>query len=74
MIPVYKEKDDIKSYGNCRSFKLLDHGMKVIERIFEKQLMRIGMKTNEMQMEFMPLENGSVAQSVRVPNSSRKID
>ena len=31
LIPVYKGKGDVRSCGNYRSIKLLEHGMKVIK-------------------------------------------
>ena len=34
LIPIFKGKGDVRSRGNYRSIKLLEHGMKVIERIF----------------------------------------
>ena len=36
LLPIYHGKEDARSCGNYRSIKLLEHGMKVIERIFEK--------------------------------------
>ena len=38
--------------------KLLEHGMKVVERVLEKRLCRI-MTVNEMQFGFMP-ERGTI--------------
>ena len=34
LIPVFKGKRDVRSCGNYRSIKLLEHGMKVSKRIF----------------------------------------
>jgi hypothetical protein len=53
LIPLYKGKGDAKSCGSYRSVKLLEHGMKVIERIFEKRLRKV-VRIDEMQMGFMP--------------------
>jgi len=53
LIPFYKGKADVRSCGNYRSIKLLDHGLKVIERVFEKHL-HLFVKLNEMQMRYMP--------------------
>jgi len=53
LIPVYKGKGDVRSCGNYRSIKLLEHGMKVIERVFVKRL-RTVIDIDEMQMGFMP--------------------
>ena len=42
LIPIFKEKGDVRSYGNYKIIKLLEHaGMKVIERIFEKRLQKV---------------------------------
>lgn len=53
LIPLYKGKGDARTCGNYRSIKLLEHGMKVIERIFEERL-RKTIVLDEMQMGFMP--------------------
>ena len=47
--------------GNCscyRAVELLEHGMKVVERVFEKMLRRI-VSVDEMQFCFMP-ERGTI--------------
>ena len=49
LIPILKGKGDVRSCGNYRSIKLLEHGMKVIERRLRKVV-----KLDEMQMGFMP--------------------
>ena len=56
--PLYKGKADVRSYGNHRSVKLLEHDMKVIERIFAKQL-KNKINLDELQTGFM-LGRGSV--------------
>ena len=53
LIPLFQGKGDVRSCGNYKSIQLLQHGMKVIERICEKRLRKI-VKLNEMQMDFMP--------------------
>ena len=53
LIPMFKGKGDVRSCGNYRSIKLLEYGMKVIERIFERRLRKV-VKLDEMQMGFMP--------------------
>ena len=52
MEPIYKRKEDVKSCGNHKSGKLLEHGMKVMKRIFEKRLRKV-VELDEMQMGFM---------------------
>ena len=41
LISIFKGKGDVRSSGNYRSIKLLEHGMKVIERSFEKRLEKL---------------------------------
>ena len=53
LIPIYKGKGDVKQWGSHRSTKLLEHGMKVVEIMFEKRLKRV-VNINEIQMGFMP--------------------
>ena len=53
LIPIFKGKGDVRSCGNYKSIKLLEQGMKVIERIFERRLRKV-VKLDEMQMGFMP--------------------
>jgi len=38
LIPVYKGKGNVRSCVNYRSIKLLEHGMKVIERVFGEKI------------------------------------
>ena len=53
MIPIFKGKGDVRSCGNNSSIKLLEHGIKVIEKIFERSLWKV-VKLDEIQMGFMP--------------------
>ena len=50
---ISKGKRDVRLCENYRSIKLLEHGMKVIERIFERRLWKV-VKLDEMQIGFMP--------------------
>ena len=38
LVPLYKGKDDARECGSYRGVKLLEHGMKVLERILDKRL------------------------------------
>ena len=38
ILSLHKEKEDAKCCSRYRTVKLLEQGMKVVERIFEKQL------------------------------------
>lgn len=53
IINIYKGKGDALERGNYRGLKLLDHGMKVVERVLER-LIREKVSINEMQFGFMP--------------------
>ena len=53
LIPTCKGKGDVKQCGSYRSMKLLEHGIKVVERMLKKRL-RTAVNIDEMQMGFMP--------------------
>ena len=53
LVPLYKGKGDVRDCGSYRGVKLLEHGMKVVERVFERRL-RNNVTVNEMQCGFMP--------------------
>lgn len=53
LIPLYKGKGDAKDCSNYRSVKLLEHSMKIIERIFVERIRR-RVEINEIQLGFMP--------------------
>ena len=36
VVPILKGKGDIGNCHRCRAVKLLEHGMKVVERAFKK--------------------------------------
>ena len=47
VVPIFKRKSDTTNCSCHRTAKLLEHGMKVAERVLEKKLHRI-MTTDEM--------------------------
>ena len=51
--PIFKEKGDVMSCGSYRGVKLLEHAMKIVERVLERQI-RTLVILNEMQFKFMP--------------------
>ena len=53
MLPIYKGKGSVLECGNYRGIKLLEHGLKIYERILDKRLRRV-VKIDEMQFGFMP--------------------
>jgi len=53
LVPLYKGKGDVRDCGAYRGVKLLEHGMKVLERVFERRL-RAVVDIDDMQCGFMP--------------------
>jgi len=53
MVTVYKGKGDAMDCGSYRGIKLLDHAMKVFERVIEKRVRR-NVNLDEMQFGFRP--------------------
>jgi hypothetical protein len=53
LVPLYKGKGDARDCGAYRGVKLLEHGMKIMERLFERRL-RAVVEVNDMQCGFMP--------------------
>ena len=51
--PILKEKGDIRNCRCNRDVKLIEHGMKVVERVLERKHHRI-VTVNEMKFSFMP--------------------
>jgi len=52
VLPIYKGKGDPIECGSCRGIKLLEHAMKVVERIFEHRIWQ-QIDTNDMQFGFI---------------------
>ena len=53
IINCFKGKGDAVGHGNFRGLKLLDHLMKVFERVVEKYI-REAVNIDDMQFGFMP--------------------
>ena len=53
LVPLYKGKGDPLECGSYRAIKLLEQGMKVMERVLEKRV-RSQVKIDDMQFGFMP--------------------
>jgi len=53
LLPVFTGKGDPMECGSYRSTKLLEHAMKVIERVFERRS-RQKVKIDAMQFRLMP--------------------
>ena len=52
VLPIYKGKGDPMECGSYRGIKLLEHAMKVVERIFEHRI-RQQIVIDDMQFGFM---------------------
>ena len=53
LVPLYKDKGDIKECGNYRGIKLMSHTMKLWERVIEARV-RKEVTIAEQQFGFMP--------------------
>ena len=53
IVPIFKGKGDVMSCGSYRGVKLLEHAMKIVERVLERRI-RTLVNLNEMQFGFMP--------------------
>ena len=48
LVPIYKGKGDVLECGSSQGIKLLEHGMKVAERVLERRL-RQAVEIDKMQ-------------------------
>ena len=53
IVPIFKGKGDVMSCGLYRGVKLLEHAMKIVEKVLERRI-RTLINLNEMQFGFMP--------------------
>jgi len=53
VVPIFKGKEDVINCGAYRGVKLLEHGIKIVERVLERRI-RALIKLDDMQFEFMP--------------------
>ena len=53
MVLIFKEKGDVMSCGSYRGVKLLEHGMKIIEKVLERRI-RALVNFDKAQLGFMP--------------------
>ena len=53
IVPIYTQKGDPLECENFRGFKLLEHGMKIFEKILERRLGKL-ITVNNMQFGFRP--------------------
>ena len=51
VVPLYNSKGNLLECGNYCTIKLLEHGMKVVERVFEKRLRKmVEIEKNSMDL------------------------
>ena len=53
VVPIFKGKGDAMNCGAYRGVKLLEHAMKIVEKVLERRMRRM-VKVDEMQFGFMP--------------------
>ena len=53
LVPIYKGKGDPLECGSYRAIKLLEHGMKILEKVLEARIRQI-VELDEMQFGFTP--------------------
>ena len=53
IVPIFKGKGDAISCGSYRGVKMLEHAMKIVERVPERRIQTL-VNLNEMQFGFMP--------------------
>ena len=53
IVPIVKEKSDVMSCGSYRGVKLLEHAVKIVERVLRRRI-RTPISLNKMQFGFMP--------------------
>ena len=53
VVPIFRGKGDAMSCGAYRGVKLLEHAMKIVEKVLQSR-MRCMVKVDEMQLGFMP--------------------
>ena len=53
VVPIFKGKGDVMDCGAYRGVKLLEHAMKIVERVLEKRIREL-VKVDDMQFGFIP--------------------
>ena len=54
LVPIYKGKGDVLECSSSRGIKLLEHGMKVSERVLIERRLRQAVEIDKMQFGFRP--------------------
>ena len=53
VVPIFKGKGDVMDCGTHRRVKLLEHAMKIVERVLENRVREL-VTVDDMQFGFMP--------------------
>ena len=53
VVPIFKEKGEVMDCGEYTGVKLLEHAMKIVERVLENRIRGL-VTIDEMQFGFMP--------------------
>ena len=53
VVPIFKGKGNVMDYGAYRGVELLEHTMKIAERVLENKIRRL-VTIHDMQFGFMP--------------------
>ena len=53
MVPIFKGEEDIRNCNTYRGVKLLEHTMKIVERVLERRIREL-VNTDSMQFGVMP--------------------
>ena len=54
VVPIFKGKEDVMNCGAYRGVKLLEHAMKIVERVLEERIRELLVKVGDMQFGYMP--------------------
>ena len=53
IVPIFEGKGHVMSCGSYSEVKLLEHTMKIVERVLQRRIQTL-IKLNKMQLGFMP--------------------
>ena len=53
LVPIFKEKGDVRSCNTYREVKLLEHAIKIVERVLKRRIQKL-VNIDSMQFGFMP--------------------
>ena len=53
LVPIFKGKGDVRNCNTYRGVKLLEHAMKIVERVLERRIREL-VNIDSMQFGFMP--------------------